>query len=447
MTVDELFPVDGKYTLGSLFDGAGGFPLAAQMCGIKPVWASEIEPFPIAVTKARFPNMKHLGDVTKINGAEIEPVDIISFGSPCQNLSVAGNGKGLSGEQSGLFLEAIRIIKEMREATNGKKPRMAIWENVMGAFTTNGGGDFGQVLTEFCNIKQPTAYIEQPKSKWAYSGCIVGDGFSLAWRSLNAQHWGVPQRRRRIFLVASFDDERAPEILFKRKGLCRNFAALRNAWQTTSRDTAGGADGKSCERTFGFYPQLKAEAVTLLENVMPTLVNGTNYGYQNGVVQVKESETEMYPFSKVHRSASADDATTWVDGKVANTLNTFDHGESRANELVVFSQDGTPTTYGIGSAQANSEICENVSLTLHTLNDHALVCCPSTIKIRSGKDGGEKVLWCRATNRRHLPSITTKQCSFRRLNPMFVHSTERLSTRGRTRNSPQILTRVISLKR
>lgn len=132
--------------LGSLFDGAGGFPFAAQQYGIKPVWASEIEPFPVAVTSKRFPDMKHLGDVSKVNGAEIEPVDIITFGSPCQDLSVAGKRAGLDGERSGLFMQAIRIIKEMRSATNGRYPAIAVWENVPGAFSSARGEDFRAVL-------------------------------------------------------------------------------------------------------------------------------------------------------------------------------------------------------------------------------------------------------------------------------------------------------------
>ena len=135
-------------TLGSLFDGAGTFPFAGSVFGIVPVWASEIEAFPIKVTQKRFPKMQHLGDVTKIKGDEITPVDIITFGSPCQDLSVAGRRTGLDGERSGLFLEAVRIIKEMREKTNGKYPKYAIWENVPGAFSSNKGEDFRIVLDD-----------------------------------------------------------------------------------------------------------------------------------------------------------------------------------------------------------------------------------------------------------------------------------------------------------
>ena len=235
-------------TLGSLFDGAGGFPFAAQQFGIKALWASEIEAFPIAVTSKRFPDMKHLGDVTKINGAEVEPVDIITFGSPCQDLSVAGRQEGLQGARSGLFMEAIRIIKEMREKTNGLYPRYAIWENVPGAFSSSKGEDFRSVLEAFCQVEESDAVIPRPpKGKWADAGEIVADGYSIAWRVLDAQYWGVPQRRRRIFLVADFRGGRAGEVLFEREGLSRHFAESREAWKGITKSLAfrPGNEGKS----------------------------------------------------------------------------------------------------------------------------------------------------------------------------------------------------------
>lgn len=187
--------------LMSLFDGSGGFPLAASLCGIEPVYAAEVEPYPIAVTKNRFPKMKHLGDVSKVKGGEIEPVDIITFGSPCQDMSIAGKRAGLKhadmGDdettRSGLFLEAIRIIKEMREATNGVYPRYAIWENVPGAFSSNRGEDFRTVLEEFIRIKEKDAVMPSvPKAGWAYADYISGDGWSVAYRTFDAQYWGVP---------------------------------------------------------------------------------------------------------------------------------------------------------------------------------------------------------------------------------------------------------------
>lgn len=231
--------------LMSLFDGSGGFPLAASLCGIEPVYASEVEPYPIAVTKSRFPNMKHLGDVSRIKGAEIEPVDIITFGSPCQDMSVAGKRAGLKhtavGDEettrSGLFMEAIRIIKEMRVKTNGIYPRFAVWENVPGAFSSNRGEDFRLVLEEFIKITEPNAVMPAvPQAGWAYADCISGDGWSIAYRVFDAQYWGVPQRRRRIYLVADFRGECAQEILFKRESLRGYFEAGRMPGQGIAAD-------------------------------------------------------------------------------------------------------------------------------------------------------------------------------------------------------------------
>lgn len=231
--------------LMSLFDGSGGFPLAASLCGIEPVYAAEVEPYPIAVTKNRFPKMKHLGDVSKVKGGEIEPVDIITFGSPCQDMSIAGKRAGLKhadmGDdettRSGLFLEAIRIIKEMREATNGVYPRYAIWENVPGAFSSNRGEDFRTVLEEFIRVKEKDAVMPAvPEAGWAYADCISGDGWSIAYRVFDAQYWGVPQRRRRIYLVADFRGECAQEILFKRESLRGYFEAGRTPWQGIAAD-------------------------------------------------------------------------------------------------------------------------------------------------------------------------------------------------------------------
>lgn len=219
--------------LGSLFDGAGTFPFAAKQYGIQAVWASEIEKFPVEVTKKRFPNIQHLGDITKINGAEIAPVNVITFGSPCQDLSIAGKQAGLKGERSGLFMEAVRIIKEMRRKTNGEYPRFAVWENVPGAFSSNSREDFRVVLEELCKIKDKSAYVPRPtgKGKWEKAGLIMGDGYSIAWRVLDAQFWGVPQRRRRIFLVADFRGGSAGQVLFEREGLSRSFAESRETWK------------------------------------------------------------------------------------------------------------------------------------------------------------------------------------------------------------------------
>ena len=221
-------------TLGSLFDGSGGFPLGGLISGITPLWASEVEPFPIRVTSKRIPQMKHLGDISTINGAEIEPVDIITFGSPCQDMSVAGKRSGLDGERSCLFYETIRIVKEMRCKTNGEYPRYIVWENVPGAFSSNAGEDFKAVLEAVASVKGNYAVPCPPKGKWTGAGEILGDGFSIAWRCVDAQFWGVPQRRRRIYLVADFNGGCAGKILFESEGLFGNLEPSRCPWKRTA---------------------------------------------------------------------------------------------------------------------------------------------------------------------------------------------------------------------
>lgn len=241
----------GAPTMGSLFDGSGGFPLAGVMSGVVPVWASEIEPYPIAVTRSRFPQMIHLGNVTEINGRKVKPVDIITFGSPCQDMSIAGKQAGMKHEsrgdegttRSGLFYEAVRIIREMREETHGRYPTFAVWENVPGAFSSNGGEDFRCVLEELAKICETGGYsVPRPSGgKWKPAGEIVGDGFSIAWRMLDAQYWGVPQRRSRIYLVADFRGRRAGKILFERESLRWRSAASGTERENVAEDAEGSA--------------------------------------------------------------------------------------------------------------------------------------------------------------------------------------------------------------
>jgi DNA (cytosine-5)-methyltransferase 1 len=222
-------------TLGSLFDGSGGFPLGGLISGITPLWASEIEPFPIRVTTKRLPQMKHYGDVSAQNGADLPPVDIITFGSPCQDMSVAGKRSGLDGERSSLFYQAVRIVKEMRCKTNGKYPRFVVWENVQGAFSSNKGEDFRAVLSSLCKIKREDyAVPELPNGKWDNAGCIMGEDFSLAWRLFDAQYWGVPQRRKRIYLVADLDGGSAGKILFESEGVSGYTPQGFRSWQETA---------------------------------------------------------------------------------------------------------------------------------------------------------------------------------------------------------------------
>ncbi|KRN88721.1 DNA cytosine methyltransferase [Ligilactobacillus ceti] len=228
-------------TLGSLFSGSGGFELGALISNITPIWNSEIEPFPIRVTTKRLPNVKHLGDITKIKGIEIEPVDIITFGSPCQDLSIAGKRNGLDGTRSSLFYEAIRIIKEMRNKTNGEKPRYIVWENVPGAFSSNKGEDFRCVLEEICKVKKEDIFI--PKStKWQNAGTIMGRDYSISWRVLDARYFGVPQRRRRIFLVADFNGQSSEQILFKQESKSWNTSKGKKVWKKATRDFRKSTD-------------------------------------------------------------------------------------------------------------------------------------------------------------------------------------------------------------
>ena len=229
-------------TLGSLFDGSGGFPLGGLLASITPVWASEIEPFPIRVTTKRLPFMKHYGDISQMDGGKIEPVDIITFGSPCTDMSIAGRRAGLDGRQSSLFYEAIRIIKEMRCATDGKYPRWICWENVPGSYSSNKGKDFQSVLEAVIGIAEPNAQVPMPeKARWPYADLYMGDGWSVAYRTLDAQYWGVPQRRRRIYLVADLAGESAGKILFESEGLSGYSAAGFRSWQRTARRLESGA--------------------------------------------------------------------------------------------------------------------------------------------------------------------------------------------------------------
>ena len=226
-----------QLTLGSLFDGIGGFPYAASFYGIRPLWASEIVPECVAVTKRHFPDMAHLGDITQLHGGMIPPVDILTFGSPCQGLSLAGRRLGLADERSGLFMEAIRIIREMQEATHGKYPQFAIFENVPGALSSNGRRDYQAVLEAFTGAKVP-----MPESgRWANAGMARGRGVDLAWIIYDAQHFGTAQRRRRLFLVADFRGKRAGEILFVPKSLRGYFEAGGTPRQGIAAFTESGA--------------------------------------------------------------------------------------------------------------------------------------------------------------------------------------------------------------
>lgn len=288
-------------TLGSLFDGIGGFPLAAVHCGGVPVWASEIEPFPMRVTKLRFPDMIHVGDITKLDGAKLPPVDVICGGSPCQDLSVAGLRKGLAGERSGLFMDQVRIVKEMRAEDERRgvsddfiRPRYLVWENVPGAFSSANGEDFRAVIEEIVHIKDSTCHVPRPDTgRWESAGAaILGDQFSLAWRVLDAQYWGVAQRRRRIFLVADFGGLTAPKILFEQERLLGDPAegqgqgkGVTTTAGNSSADSGGSrvAEEKQVD-IFAFHINKREETINL-NGISGALMATTNMQMQTFVAE------------------------------------------------------------------------------------------------------------------------------------------------------------------
>lgn len=257
--------------------------------------------------------MKHLGDITKIHGDQIEPVDCITFGSPCQDLSIAGRRAGLAGGRSGLFVDAVRIIKEMRKATNGMYPTFAIWENVPGAFSSNGGEDFRAVLEELARIEQPDVSIPRPSGRggrWSKAGAIAGNGWSLAWRQLDAQCWGVPQRRKRIALVVDFRGQRATEILFERTSLSGNLDESIKAWEAASGSSQASPSGR--DRGVG------GNSYTL------KIRSGCSGGGKGALVQTEKSATLSTLQDQTLFQPVVYDARGNGDGKIVPTI-TGDH--------------------------------------------------------------------------------------------------------------------------
>lgn len=345
-------------TLGSLFDGSGGFPLGGLLAGITPVWSSEIEPFPVRVTTKRFPHMKHYGDISVLNGAELPPVDIITFGSPCQDMSVAGKRSGLDGSRSSLFFEAIRIIKEMRGATDGKYPRYIVWENVPGAFSSNKGQDFRAVLEEVCKVKDAEVSVPFP-GKWENAGRIMGNGYSVAWRQFDAQFWGVPQRRKRIYLVADFAGGSAGKILFESEGLSGYSAEGFRSWQTAAGTSAEGSGETGSYSVDGYNSSVDEVAATL----------GVNYGVstgRNGVMVLNDQGG--------NRMDVTEDMTCTLRAESHHPPLVFENHSQ--DSRYTGPQDTVQTilsTFGTGG--------NNQPFVLET---------PKTLKIRSGCEGGGK---------------------------------------------------------
>ena len=345
-------------TLGSLFDGSGGFPLGGLLAGITPVWSSEIEPFPVRVTTKRFPHMKHYGDISVLNGAELPPVDIITFGSPCQDMSVAGKRSGLDGSRSSLFYEAIRIVKEMRGATDGKYPRYIVWENVPGAFSSNKGQDFRAVLEEVCKVKDTEVSIPFP-GKWENAGRIMGNGYSVAWRQFDAQFWGVPQRRKRIYLVADFAGGSAGKILFESEGLSGYSAEGFRSWQTAAGTSAEGSGETGSYSVDGYNSSVDEVAATLGVNC------GVSTG-RNGVMVLNDQGGS--------RMDVTEDMTCTLRAESHHPPLVFENHSQ--DSRYTGPQDTVQTilsTFGTGG--------NNQPFVLET---------PKTLKIRSGCEGGGK---------------------------------------------------------
>ena len=390
-----------ELTLGSLFDGSGGFPLGGMLADITPLWASEIEPFAVRVTTKRLPQMKHYGDVSALNGADLPPVDIITFGSPCQDMSIAGKRSGLDGSRSSLFYEAVRIIKEMRCATNGKYPRFAVWENVPGAFSSNKGEDFRCVLESLCRVSDETVSVPRCE-KWTNAGEILADGFSIAWRVLDAQYWGVPQRRKRIFLVADFDSECAGKILFESEGLSGYSAESFQAWQraaaaaesgsgTTSAVCLNDQGGRSIEISHDITGTLRAETHGHPPCVMDSAVyeNHSQDTRYTGPLEVAPTVSSTYGMGGNNQPFVVEDTRCFdvrftSDGTKnarqncyeTDTSRTIDTGgnspDSNQGGVAVVAVQGSMIGRADKNGPQGSGVNEDVSFTLNTTDRHAV---------------------------------------------------------------------------
>lgn len=346
--------------------------------------------------------MKHLGDICKINGAEIEPVDCITGGSPCQDLSIAGKRAGLAGERSGLFMEQVRIVKEMRERDrrNGRagdmvRPRFLVWENVPGAFSSNGGGDFQAVLEEIIHIAEPTVSIPRFEGKWAKAGAIDGDGWSIAWRTHDAQYWGVPQRRRRISVVADFGGKSAGEILFERESVHGNPAE-------------SGASGKGSAGAVEESAYAPSGAVICLQG------NGIDRADTAGCNGKGWKNDVSYTLNTVDRHAvialdmaHACDAIR-ICGEIAPSLQA--RMGTGGNQI--------PLAFGIGNGQvaAASKLAEEKSQTLDTMHDPQAVVYRRCAIARYQEDS--TVSAKRARDFKDYDDLVCKQMAVRRFTPV-----------------------------
>ena len=348
-------------TLGSLFDGIGGWLLAARHAGVTPVWASEIEPFPCSVTARHFPDVEQLGDITKIDPDKIEPVDIICAGSPCQDLSIAGKRKGLDGERSGLFRTAVDLVRRMRERTAGKYPRFFVWENVPGAFSSNRGVDFQAVLEEIGESEIP-----MPQgNRWAPAGLVQFPGAEIAWRVLDAQYWGVPQRRRRIFLVADFaaDGRCAGEILFESEGMSGDPATGEGAREGVARGTA------DCARIAVYDIQHRDDVIRpVKDGKIPTLTARMGTGGHN----VPIVNAYCIAGNTIDRKIENGGNGKGVLAETAYTLNTID----RHAVAEIYGAK----SYCVGNGQINSASLQEKTGALNCMHDQQIILTPRTIR-------------------------------------------------------------------
>ena len=383
-------------TLGSFFDGIGGWLLAAKHAGVKPVWASEIDDFPATVSAHHFPQVKQLGDITKINVDELEPTDIICAGSPCQDLSVAGKREGLAGERSGLFVDAIKLVHGLRERTG--KPRYFVWENVPGAFSSNKGLDFRAVLEEISQT-----IIPMPKdNKWAEAGVVEWNGGSLAWRVLDAQYWGVPQRRKRIFLVADFGGRSAGEILFERQSLSGDSAESEGKREGVAGDAGASTDSASGSK---YRQGAKAGGIGYQNGKAPTLDLSQNcavYDISHRQDVIRPQENGTLP------------CLTARAGTGGNNLPVV-HSYCIAGNTI----DRKPQNGGNGNGNQ-----EELSYTLNTVNRHAVVeCFPqnaydkflqgtplTTLKASGGSYGGGSESLIAENPTGKVRRLTTTEC-------------------------------------
>ena len=325
------------------------------------MWASEIVPECVSVTKKHFPDMEHVGDITKLHGGKLPPVDIITFGSPCQDLSVAsGKRLGLAGERSGLFLEAVRIIREMQEATNGEYPKFALWENVPGALSSSSRRDFKAVLEAFTEAEVP-----MPGSgRWANAGMVRGRGADLAWCVYDAQYFGTAQRRRRIFLIADFRGQRSGEILFVPKSLSGYFAAGGTPRQGPAAYAQSGAG--------------TAGAGDVIPAISMRIRCGCEGGGKGPLLQVEKSGTlatgnDQYLFAPKDAveilNDQGGDSLSVEKGGVSPTLRSQTHGNL---PITAYAIQGSMIGRADGNGPQGDGINENVSFTLNTIDRHAV---------------------------------------------------------------------------